>query len=176
MKPTKQPLTAACTETIKPPHKLTPEQQDALDFFTTNLPRIKTHEIAEKHTHEEIQVFKQSKIKLSSIPSGSFWHWNQTKQKQIVDIEQHNVTVQFRKLIPRKKCIQDPTPLPELRLWHFTFTDPQDDIPIHVLWYQRGYNEHEPQALELENYSFLAAFMTPSDAQQFWPSTDQNNQ
>lgn len=131
----------------------------------------------------------------ASIPSGKGWKWNQAKRRQKIVDQEHNSTVIIIKLVPRvvasrsKKAKKPNIERPSMKLWQFLVSIPSFmGNPVTLLWCEKGMNGPEEQLdtstlkkkneseeeveLNIEDYKFLAPFMSPDVAKELWPNAD----
>ena len=120
------------------------------------------------------QLYRSTLRTGAQLPAGDDWKWNQTKGRKNAFLVGHNTRVTFKKLIPRPKSKETPTKLPPYKLWVFNLHHPTAG-EFTAIWCECGKVSDKTQAMPtLEDYEFLAEFMSPEDAIQLWPSYARN--
>ena len=123
--------------------------------------------------------------KIRDIPSGFGWRWNQAKRRYNVTNDKVGAKIELLKLVPRK-CVRSPiSTLPTLKLWQASVVyKVGGKSSITVFWCEKGdkaaekavsnpfemIEEQHPNPINLDDYSFLAPLMDPTEACQLWPS------
>jgi len=113
--------------------------------------------------------FIQNTFASKHIPSSGNWRWNQAKPRKTVYIPEGQVT--FFKLTPRKYHPHD-GPVPSYKLWKFCIKMKNGAV-FYCLWCEKGPVEStsDIQEVTLQDFSFLAPFMSPNTAADLWPSS-----
>ena len=168
--------------------KLQPEYARALGVLDANLDKLHPSPV----TQLSEKIWQQNNIAMfygafaaKHIPSGDLWRWNQTRSRKKTFIPHRNTSVEIVKLIPRKRKVETPSShVPVYKLWMLVLSSHYSTAT--VIWCEKGANStffelprmHEAKqeistqqnGLCLQDYAFLADFMTPEDAKMFWPS------
>ena len=167
---------------------LKPDFSKALEIFAQHWPSVNVqrtmlsfNEICE---HNAIYSFA-GELKVKDIPSsGGYWRWNQTKGRQTVHLEDHNVNVSFFKLIPRRLPTSDKTSqrstvkekLPSLKLWIYRVDHTQT-----LLWCEQGAEKAfrapniDTKFPSLQELEFLKNFVDVGLWDVFWPANQSPN-
>eukprot|EP00012_Vannella_robusta_P007261 CAMPEP_0206199104 /NCGR_PEP_ID=MMETSP0166-20121206/10057_1 /ASSEMBLY_ACC=CAM_ASM_000260 /TAXON_ID=95228 /ORGANISM="Vannella robusta, Strain DIVA3 518/3/11/1/6" /LENGTH=156 /DNA_ID=CAMNT_0053617131 /DNA_START=140 /DNA_END=607 /DNA_ORIENTATION=+ len=152
---------------------LQPEHIRALDklveHFDSTTPGTR-NTISSKVWEEGAFLVINEVVAAKHIPCGRTWRWNQTKSRKTAKAIEQNVTVNFHKLIPRKKRNAMDAEIPTFKLWWYEIVIPGKETH-YALWcergieYSRGVRECE---MHVSQFSFLAEFMDPETAADIW--------
>lgn len=153
---------------------LTPEYRNAMNMidnaivskcFTTI-----TNDVPKEMCQGSISLVKNN-FTSKNIPSGLNWGWNQVRSRYKTQLPKSNVSVEFYKLIPRRRIRE--IQITSMKIWRFDVFDSREQRTFTILWCEKGMIENDTTIL-LENLQFLAHFMEPDVAEEIWPSMNKN--
>jgi len=111
------------------------------------------------------------KLSPSKLSSGYGWRWSQAKTRRKVDLSDNITSLELFKLVPKSKPKITSSKPPSLRLWQFNVFTEGENMKV-VLWCEKGIDQEEKEELKLSDFQFLASFMHPTHAKEFWPLLD----
>jgi len=155
-----------------------PEFEQALKVIEKRIERLLAQ--PESHLTHSVYMKTDSLVavkalpKIREIPSGEGWRWNQAKRRYVVTFDKISTEVEIMKLVPRKSVRSTLDRLPKLKLWQIKSVNRKSSFAAY--WCEKGSDSDiEGQELNLEDYSFLAEFMEPSEGQELWPEHQMYN-
>ena|SRR3990167_1651717 len=142
---------------------LTPEQQDAFNFFYNSLSYEQTMINNPILTIENICTtntcfFTSTFLDTTTLPRESYWLWNKSKRSQTVYLDD-NTKVSFYKLNTRKARRSEKEP-PNFKVWLFDITSTSGS-KIHFFWCERGFDTVE---ITINDLAFLRPYFTTNSA------------
>mmetsp|Transcript_1300 Transcript_1300/g.1678 ORF Transcript_1300/g.1678 Transcript_1300/m.1678 type:complete len:186 (-) Transcript_1300:25-582(-) len=162
--------------------KIQPEHLRVVDVLLTAISSgitLSCHITADVWKESNINIFNHPLL-AKDIPSCDIWRWNQTKSRKTLTLPTHDLTITLHKLIPRKRRQDITQTVPNHKLWYCVLRYSTSKPSMYILWCERGHTQTRTESTEetnsedevnVQDYSFLAEFMEPTQASQLWPET-----
>ena len=145
--------------------KLSPEYKDALQRVTMNL----ADEQLASFRSISTRVFEQDAFHLypgiiphQVITSENYWKWTKCGGGKVVTVE--GLRIRMFKLVPSAGARNATVKCPDYKLW-MCHIYPSNTSSMTALWCVRGQAGFN---LDINDYKFLAPFMSPVHAREIW--------
>ena len=157
--------------------RLTREQSNAIQVFISQRPYLdQLFQQKDEIVFETgFVAARYAEYRLSQLPSGKHWAWNQSNARVVVQVDDHTQLI-LKKVSPRVRLANSGHPVPSLKLW-ISWIKSTHNQDYYFLWVEKGEEPGKncieteigpvyPGQISIESLSFLMPFVDSNTARE----------